>query len=120
VFVTEHILKRDDFFDPEAYWQSGNVPWSFFAFPTCMADEDGLPPDDDARAFLAMLQSAGIHVGVWANTPSQNGLSLFVCPKDDIELFHRVTEHLQFAGASATAFCIQRSQDLIERGKQSD
>jgi hypothetical protein len=55
-------------FDAEAYWRAGNCPWTFFAFPRLLADEAGLPPDDDAKRLLAALQGRGIPVGTWVNT----------------------------------------------------
>ncbi len=34
-------------FDADADYQSGNCPWTFFAYPTSLAVERGLPPDLD-------------------------------------------------------------------------
>ncbi len=50
-------------FDADAYWRAGNCPWTFFAFPRILADESGMPPDEDAKRLLAVLQRRGIPVG---------------------------------------------------------
>jgi hypothetical protein len=47
-------------FDAEAYWRAGNCLWTFFAFPSCLADDHGLPPDEDAKRLLVELRTRGI------------------------------------------------------------
>lgn len=51
----------------------GRIPWTFFAYPTAIAGEHGLPPHGGAVRYLAAVQSAGIDVTVW--TPDLEGAS---------------------------------------------
>ncbi len=78
--------------DADASWRDGDCPWTFFAFPTSLADQLGLPPDDDATRLLIELQGRNIRVGIWSNAPSNN-TTYFACPKDDIQLLNTVLVH---------------------------
>ncbi len=61
-------------FDADAYWRAGHCPWTFFAYPTSLADEQGLPPDVDAKGLLADLQRRGLQVGIWTNGIAENAM----------------------------------------------
>ncbi len=59
------MIDRQSLFDADDYYANGHMPWSFLAWPSAMADADGLPHDDEALRFLALLQQRGIPLGVW-------------------------------------------------------
>jgi len=102
----------DKLFDADAYWRAGNCPWTFFAFPTSLADEHGLPPDVDARRLLAELQSRGIQVGIWANAIAEN-TTYFACPKEDIQRVDNAVTELEEHGEFENGFCAKRSEHLF-------
>ena len=70
-------------FDADAYHRAGHCPWTFFVFPRALADAAGLPPDDDARRLLQVLQQQGIPVGTWTTSPFTDD-AYFACPKEAI------------------------------------
>ena len=99
-------------FDADAYWRAGNCPWTFFAFPRVFADDAGMPPDDDAKRLLAALQSQGIPVGTWVNTPVED-TSYFACPKEAIERVCSAVNALEERGEFEKGFCAKRTEYLF-------
>jgi hypothetical protein len=69
-------------FNAEEYYRSGDCPWTFFAYPTILADDRGLPPDDEARELLAHLQNRGLEVAIWVNGIA-NDTTYFACRMKD-------------------------------------
>ena len=57
-------VKFELLFDADEYRRSGNFPWTFFAYPTSLAVEKGLPPDADACRLLCDLQAREIDVAI--------------------------------------------------------
>jgi len=75
-------MRFDMLFDADAYYRSGCCPWTFFAYPTSLADDRGLPPDDEACGLLAQLQQYGVEVAVWVNG-IVNNTTYFACRLED-------------------------------------
>src|SRR5258707_90293 len=105
-------MQIDMLFDADAYWRGGNCLWTFFAFPRVFADEAVLPPDDNAKRLLAALQSQGIPVGTWVNTPVE-ATSYFACPKEAIERVCGAVSALEDQGEFEKDFCAKRSEFLF-------
>ena len=108
-------------FDADAYWKAGNFPWTFFAFPRVFADDAGLPPDDDAKRLLAVLQAQGIPAGTWVNTPIED-TAFFACPKEAIKRLHDALSTLEEQGEFEKGFCANRTEylfSLLEKRTQS-
>jgi hypothetical protein len=101
-------------FDADAYRRAGNCPWTFFVFPRALADAVGLPPDDDARRLLQVLQRRGIPVGTWSNSPFTED-AYFACPKEAIGRLHSALAALEDAGEFEKDFCRRRSEYLLSR-----
>ena len=99
-------------FDAEAYWRAGNCPWTFFAYPSSLADDHGLPPDEDAKRLLVELRTRGIQVGIWANGIAKD-TAYFACPKDEIQRLHDALAELQARGSFEVGFCSKRSDRLF-------
>ncbi len=55
--------------DLDSLHANGAMHWTFFAFPACTVNEHGVPPDADAQRYIAAVQSAGVPVGIWLNSP---------------------------------------------------
>jgi hypothetical protein len=96
-------------FDADAYWRAGNCPWTFFAFPRLLADDAGLPPDDDAKRLLAALQGVGIPVGTWVNTFVED-TAYFACPKEAIGRLSDALSALEEQGEFEKGFCTKRAE----------
>lgn len=105
-------IRFDMLFNADEYHRSGRCPWTFFAYPTTLADGRGLPPDDDARELLAQLQRRGIDVAVWIN-PLANDTTYFACRKEDMHRLHDALQQLETQGIIEKDFCRLRSQRLF-------
>ena len=99
-------------FDADAYHKAGNCPWTFFAFPRVLADDAGLPPDDDAKRLLEALQRQGIPVGTWLNSPSATD-AYFACPKEAIGQLDAALSTLEELEGFEKDFCAKRSEYLL-------
>ena len=55
--------------DVDSLYDKGLMPFTFMGFPTCTVNEHGLPSDADAQRYIAAVQSAGVPVGIWLNSP---------------------------------------------------
>ena len=52
---------------------------TFLAFPRDSVGDEGLPEDLTAQEYIAAIQSAGIPVGIWIDTPTKDATA-FVGP----------------------------------------
>jgi aspartokinase len=105
-------INFDMLFDADEYHRSGFCPWTFFAYPTSLADERGLPPDDDACTLLARLQRHGIDVAIWVNGIADD-TTYFACRKEDIQRLHETLQELEASGVIEADFLTRRSECLF-------
>ena len=98
----------DALFDAHALQQSGECPWTIFAYPTRIAVSQNLPPDAEATCLLAELQSRGIPMAVWVNG-LENGTTYFACRHVDRLRVDRVIRELESRGIMGHDFLSQRS-----------
>lgn len=103
-------------FDADAEFRAGFCPWTFFAYPTRLADEKGLPPDDQACQLLSQLQRRGLDVAVWVNGIAEE-TSYFACRKRDMHRLNQVIQQLEDSGAIESDFCCKRSERLFAASK---
>jgi hypothetical protein len=98
-------------FDMDALCQ-GKMPWTIFAYPCSLADAQQLPRDDEAKRFLAELQSLGLRVGVWAH-PNIKDTIFFACPYEDRLVVHSAIEELERQGRFPPNFPARRTDHLF-------
>lgn len=110
--MNSNSIRFDLLFNADEYHRSGFCPWTFFAYPTSIADEHGLPPDHDACNFLACLQERGIDVAIWVNGIAEN-TTHFACRKDDIQRLNDVIQELEDSGEIEKGFCNLRTERLF-------
>lgn len=111
-------IRFDLLFDADEYWRFGRCPWTFFAYPTSLAVERGLPPDDDACQLLAILQDRSIYVAIWANGVTEN-TTYFACRKEDIQRLKVVLQELESSGVIENDFLRNQSERLFASLGQS-
>jgi hypothetical protein len=104
-------------FDADEYYQSGNCPWAFFAYPTNLAVKHNLPPDADVRRWLGDIQARGIDVAIWVNRIADN-TTYFACRKEDIQRLKDVLEEFETNGAYGEKFYSKRSEELFALSKR--
>ena len=110
--MSTEAVDLDLLFDADEYWRSGQCPWTFFAYPTAVAEANGLPPDTDACRLLGELQARGIPVAVWIDGIANN-TTYFACKKDDITRLNAAVDELESAERFGPGFCAQRSEVLF-------
>ena len=105
-------IRFDLLFDAEEYYRSENCPWTFFAYPTSLSVERGLPPDIDACHLLAKLQKRGISVAVWVSSISEN-TTFFACKREDIQTLTDALKEIDVCGMNGRDFCTDLSEKLF-------
>ena len=93
--------------DLDSLADRGASHWTFLAFPTHTVNDHGVPTDRDAQRYIAAVQSAGVPVGIWCNSPV-DGTAYAAVAHDTIPQLHAAIENLsQFPNTFAA--------DLSER-----
>ena len=105
-------IRFDLLFDANEYHQSGYCPSTFFAYPTTLADERGLPPDNEACEILARLQSRGIDVAMWGSEIAKD-TTYFACRREDIQRLHAAIKGFEESGMIAKGFCSELTERLF-------
>jgi len=104
----------ESLFNAGEYYRSGRCPWTFFAYPTKLADDRGLPPDDEACGLLTLLQRRGIDVAVWTNG-IVNDTTYFACRQEDVHRLQDALRQLETRGIIESDFCLARSERLFSQ-----
>ena len=110
--MTAHCIDFELLFDAQEYRRSGSCPWTFFAYPTSLAVEHGLPPDEDACRLLGDIQTRGIDVAIWINGIADN-TTYFACKSADIQRLNDALTELENTGSVGKNFCAKRSEELF-------
>ena len=106
------FVNLDLLFDADEYLRSGPCPWTFFAYPTTAANDNGLPSDVDACRLLGEIQARGIDVAIWVNGIADN-TTYFCCRKDDVQRLNDALNELEKPQAFGEDFCKKRSEKLF-------
>lgn len=85
--------------------------YTFLAFPRDAVGADGVPVDPEAQEYIAAIQSAGIPVGIWMDTPTQDAYA-FVGP-GHIELLRQTLETLRASGRYPQGYAERLSNRLL-------
>ena len=110
-------IRFDLLFDAGLYHRSGFCPWTFFAYPTSLADERGLPRDNEACKLLACLQTREIDVAIWVNGPGED-ITYVACRHEDVQRLNEVLNELESSGTIEKNFCGNRSERLFATRKE--
>ena len=98
-------IDLDTLIDFDPLYTDGGWPYTFFAFPISTLTEHGVPANREAQRYIAAVQSAGVPVGIWRNTPV-DGTAYAGVTHDLIPLLHRAIECLtQFPDSFAADLC---------------
>ena len=83
----------DALVDLDSLAARGACHWTFLAFPITTVTEHGVPADPDAQHYIAAIQSAGVPVGIWRNSPV-DGTAYAAVTHDTIPQLHAAIEAL--------------------------
>ncbi|MEM6471025.1 MAG: hypothetical protein AAF802_15810 [Planctomycetota bacterium] len=103
-------INHSELVDPQSLLDRGECPFTFLAFPASAVDENGLPTDLEARQYIARVQSEGVPIGIWLDTPIENTGYAFVRP-ERIKMLHDVLATIEASGEYVSGF----ASDLFER-----
>jgi hypothetical protein len=91
--------------------EGGKCPWTFFAYPKALADEQRLPRDNDAVRYLLALQRAGVRVGIQQHPRMPNDI-YFACPFEEMQSLIAAIDELERAGTFPRGFGTKRTDYL--------
>lgn len=111
--MSQNFVNLESLFDAEEYRRSGNSPWTFFAYPTFLADADNLPPLADACRFLSEIQAREIEVAIWVF--GANGTTYFACKRNDVRRLHHAIKIIELTGSFGPDFFARCSEELFAR-----
>ena len=97
--------------DAKALLARGEFPYTFLAFPPNSVGQDGLPTDAEAQEYIAVIQSLGVKVGIWADTPTTDSYA-FVGPSD-IDRLHTGLDTLEKSGRFPKGYAERLSNRLL-------
>src|SRR5687767_4414886 len=101
-------LNLTQLWNAEAYWISGRCPWTIFAYPASLADEQLLPRDEESVRYLSALIAAGAQVGIWHFSANQT--VYFACPYEEKERVGSIVNELEREGAFPRDFARDRCE----------
>ena len=94
-------IDLDALVDLDSLADRGASHWTFLAFPSHTVNEHGVPSDLDAQRYVAAIQSAGVPVGIWCNSPADDTAYAAVA-HETIPQLHAAIENLsQFSDTFA-------------------
>lgn len=107
------LINVDDLWNADAYWRSGILPWTIFAYPSGLADSQRLPLDEEARRYLAELLGHGIRVGIWEH-PDVADAIYFACPFEDRDRVDLAIMQLERLNRFTPGFAAQHCKYLFD------
>ena len=91
--------------DLDSLAAAGASHYTFFAFPLSTLDEQGLPSDSDAQHYIAAVQSAGVPIGIWLNSPVDDTGYAAVTHENISQLHEAINRLTQFPDSYAADLC---------------
>ncbi len=91
--VSSGPIDLDSLVDLDSLAACGTSHWTFLAFPAHTVNEHGVPSDPDAQRYIAAVQSVGVPVGIWCNSPV-DGTAYAAVARNTIPQLHAALENL--------------------------
>jgi hypothetical protein len=105
----------DALVDLDSLASDGTCHWTFLAFPLDTIEEHGVPADSEAQSYIAAIQSTGVSIGIWCNSPT-DGVAYAAVERDTIPRLHTAIENLtQFSETFATDLSDRLFQEYDDR-----
>ncbi|QDV27568.1 hypothetical protein [Aureliella helgolandensis] len=102
--------------DLDSLAADGAGHYTFFAFPISTLDAHGLPSDPDAQRYIAAVQSAGVPIGIWLNSPVDDTGYAAVMHENISQLHDVVAGLTQFPDSYAADLCERLFRDAAAGG----
>lgn len=104
-------IRLEELIDAEELLARGEHPWTFLAFSPSLVNADGVPADVEAQEYIGAVQSAGVPIGVWINTPTTDAYA-FVGPAH-IHALHDVLTSFRESGRFPEGYDQKLSDRLL-------
>ena len=95
---------------------AGASHWTFFAFPRATLNEHGLPSDPDAQRYIAAVQSTGVPIGIWHNSPVDDTVYAAVTQDNISQLKDAVAGLTEFPDSYAADLCEKLFRNVASNG----
>ena len=106
----------DSLVDLDSLADRGASHWTFLAFPASTVTDHGVPADSDAQQYIAAVQSAGVPIGIWCNSPV-DGTAYAAVSHDTIpKLLAAIKTLTQFTDS----FAADLSERLFRESEEGD
>ena len=110
-------IDRTILFDADAFYRGGRLPWSFLAYPTAIADSDGLPVDKEALGFLVAMQRRGVPLGTWTLPPdAAHSHTWAVVRREDSSSVFAAMKALEAEGTIGKGYINRLTERLMSLG----
>ncbi len=110
-------IDLDALVDLDSLAVNGAGHYTFFAFPVSTLNEHGLPSNPDAQQYIAAVQSTGVPVGIWLNSPV-NETGYAAVTRESISRLNDVIGRLtQFSDSYAADLCEKLFRDAAAGDK---
>lgn len=111
-------IDLDALIDLDSIAAEGACHWTFFAFPISTLDEHGLPSDADAQRYIAAVQSTGVPIGIWLNSPVGDTGFAAVTHENISQVNEAIAGLAQFPDSYAADLCEKLFRSAASNGKQ--
>ena len=109
-------IDLDALVDLDSLAADGASHYTFFAFPRSTQNEHGLPSDPEAQRYIAVVQSTGVPIGIWCNSPVDDTVYAAVT-RDNISQLHDAIAGLtEFPDSYAADLCEKLFRDAASSG----
>lgn len=110
------LVNLDALVDLDALAADAVCHWTFFAFPLSTLNEYGLPSDPDAQRYIAAVQSTGVPIGIWLNSPVDNTGYAAVTHENISKLNDAIAGLTQFPKSYAADLCEKLFRKAASKG----
>ena len=110
--MTSRAIDLEGLIDPQELLDGGGQPWTILAFPRDNVDQNGVPADPEAQEYIAVVQSLGVSVGIWIDTPVEGVAYAFVGP-GDIGVLNDALNALRDSGRYSEDYANQLTNRLL-------
>ena len=98
-------IDLDALVDLDSLAVDGAGHYTFFAFPISTVNQHRLPSDLDAQRYIAAVQSVGVPIGIWLNSPIDDTGYAAVTHDNIPRLHDAITSLTQFSDSYASDLC---------------
>jgi hypothetical protein len=109
-------INLESLVDLDSLAAAGASHYTFFAFPRSTQNEHGLPSDADAQRYIAAVQSTGVPIGIWYNSPADDTVYAAVTHDNISQLHDAIARLTDFPDSYAADLCEKLFRNAASSG----